>query len=123
MCAATCRVFRPDPRSIDQPVCSHRGRFSARHLPVSTVVVTVEGDVDATNDRFLVTYVERQIAGASHLVLDLKHVDFFGTAGFAALHHVNVICSLHGIQWVLRIAPQLARILAVCDPARALPVN
>ena len=123
MCAATCRVFRPDPGTIDQSECNHRGRFSARHVPMSTVVITVEGDVDATNDRFLVAYVERQIAGASHLVLDLQHVDFFGTAGFAALHNVNVICSRHGIQWALRVAPWVGRLLAICDPYGCLPVD
>jgi anti-anti-sigma factor len=120
---ATSRVFRPDPRTIDHSEQSHRARFSARHLPTSTVVVTVEGDIDATNDRCLATYVERQIAECAQLVLDLEHVDFFGTAGFAALHNVNVTCSRNGIQWVVRVGPQLRRLLAVCDPDRCLPVD
>jgi anti-anti-sigma factor len=90
---------------------------------VSTVLVTVEGEVDATNDRYLASYVERQIAGSSRLVLDLQHVDFFGTSGFAALHNVNVICSRYGIQWVLQAGPQVARLLAVCDPRGCLPLD
>jgi anti-anti-sigma factor len=120
---ATSRLFRPDPRTIDQCEQSHRGRFSASHLPASTVVVTVEGDVDATNDRFLAAYVERQVAGSSRLVLDLAHVDFFGTSGVAALHNVKRICSRHRIQWVLRPGRQVARLLTICDPDGCLPLD
>jgi anti-anti-sigma factor len=119
----TTRLFRPDPRTIDQRETRHRGRFSARHLPASTVVIAVEGDIDAANDRFLVAYIERQICGSAHLVLDLTHVDFFGTAGFAALHHVNVICSQHGISWVVSVGPQLSRLLTICDPDGCLPLD
>jgi anti-anti-sigma factor len=123
MSSATCRIFRPDPGTIDRCEDHHRGHFSARHLPPSTVVVTVEGEIDATNGRFLAAYAERQIAGSARLVLDLTHVDFFGTAGFAALHNVNVICSRYGIGWVLRAGPQTCRLLAVCDPDGGLPVE
>jgi anti-anti-sigma factor len=119
---ATSRLFRPDPGTLDQCEHSHRGRFSAHHVPSSTVIVTVEGEVDATNARVLATYVERQIAGSAQLVLDLEHVDFFGTAGFAALHNVNVICSRHGIRWVLRVGPQVRHLLTVCDPDGCLPL-
>ena len=70
----TCRVFRTDPRSIDLREEHDRASFSAFHLPPSTVVVTVEGEVDATNSGALARYVERQVAGSSHLVIDLRLV-------------------------------------------------
>lgn len=92
----TCRVFRPDPRSFDRCERHHRGNFSASHLHGSTVVVSVEGEIDATNNRALANYVEGRVAGAKRLLLDLRLVDFFGTAGFAALHSVNVVCSASG---------------------------
>jgi anti-anti-sigma factor len=119
----TRRVLRPDPRSLDRREEHHRGIFSACHLADMTVLVTVRGEVDATNSRILAGYVERQIAGSTNLVLDLTVIDFFGTAGFAALHNVNVICARYGVSWVLMVGPQLRRFLRICDPDSLLPVE
>ncbi|MGZ8815011.1 MAG: STAS domain-containing protein, partial [Mycobacterium sp.] len=47
------------------------------------------GEIDASNSRELAGYVQRHIAGAEHVVLDLRLVDFLATAGFAALHNIN----------------------------------
>ena len=88
-----------------------------------TVLVTVRGEVDATNSRILASYVERQIAGSTRLVLDLTVIEFFGTAGFAALHNINVICAGNGISWVLKVGPQLRRFLRICDPDNLLPLE
>lgn len=120
---STCRVLRPDPRSLDRREEHHRAIFSARHLSDTTVLVTVRGEVDATNSRELAGYVERQIAGSARLVLDLRHIDFFGTAGFAALHNVNVVCARYDVEWVLVVEPQLRRFLKVCDPDNQLPLE
>jgi anti-anti-sigma factor len=88
-----------------------------------TVLVTVSGEVDATNSRELAGYVERHVAGSPRLMLDLTDVDFFGTAGFAALHNVNLTCARHDVAWVLVAGSQLRRFLAICDPAERLPVK
>ncbi|KUH87870.1 MULTISPECIES: STAS domain-containing protein [unclassified Mycobacterium] len=119
----TCRVFRPDPRSFDRCEHHHRASFSASHRKGSTVLVTVDGELDATNSRALAGYVEGQIAGTRRLVIDLRLVDFFGTAGFAALHYINVICSRSGIDWEVRCGRQVRRLLAICDPAGELPLD
>jgi anti-anti-sigma regulatory factor len=63
------------------------------------------------------------MAGSTHLVLDLTVIDFFGTAGFAALHSLNVMCARYGITWVLMLGPQLRRFLRICDPENLLPVQ
>jgi anti-anti-sigma factor len=120
---STCRVFRPDPGSLDQHATHHRASFSARHLSDSTAVVTVEGEVDATNGRTLAGYIESQLVGSSRLVLDLRLVEFFGTAGFAALHNVNVICSQYGATWVVQAGRQVHRLLLICDPDGTLPIE
>lgn len=119
----TCRVLRPDPDSLDRREQHHRATFCARHLPDMTVLVAVRGEVDATNSRILAAYVERQIAGATRLVLDLTVIEFFGTAGFAALHNVNVICARYGVSWALYVGPQVRRFLWVCDPDGLLPIR
>ncbi|MGV0850641.1 STAS domain-containing protein [Mycolicibacterium phlei] len=119
----TCRVFRPDPRTLDQREQHHRGCFTATHHENWTVVVTVEGEVDAANGRALATYVEGQIAGTRRLIIDLRVTDFFGTTGFAALHYINVVCSRSGIDWTIRCGRQVRRLLAICDPACELPLE
>ena len=86
-------------------------------------MVTIEGEIDATNDRALARYVERHVVGCTHLVLDLRLVEFFGTAGFAALHNVNVICTDHSATWVLQAGARVRRVLAICDPAGVLPLE
>jgi anti-anti-sigma factor len=117
----TCRVLRPDPGSLDRREQHHRAIFTACHLSDTTVLVTVRGEVDATNSRVLAGYIERQVAGSSRLVLDLTVIDFIGTAGFAALHHVNVICARYGISWELVVGRQSRRFLKICDPDGLLP--
>ncbi len=87
------------------------------------MLVAVRGEVDATNSRALAGYAERQLAASTRLVLDLTHVDFFGTAGFAALHNVNVICARYGAEWLLVVEPQLRRFLTICDPDGLLPLE
>jgi anti-anti-sigma factor len=119
----TCRVLRPDPRTLDRREEHSRGIFSARHLSDATVLITVGGEVDATNSRSLAGYIERQIAGSTRLVLDLKEIEFFGTAGFAALHNINVTCARYGVSWVLIVGPQLRRFLRIYDPDNLLPLE
>jgi anti-anti-sigma factor len=119
----TCRIYRPDPRSLDLQEEHNGARFSAGQQPPSTLLITVDGDVDASNSRNLARFVERHIAGSTRLVLDLRLVDFFGTAGFAALHNVNVICSQNSRSWVLRAGRQIHRLLSICDPDGTLPLE
>jgi|SRR5690242_12430151 len=119
----TCRVVRPDPGSIDRREVHHRAVFTACHLSDTTVLVAVRGEVDATNSRELAGYVERQIANTTRLVLDLTHVDFFGTAGFAALHNINVISARYDVEWVLVVEPLLRRMVSICDPDELLPLE
>jgi anti-anti-sigma factor len=119
----TCRLFRAEPQSLDRREEHHRAIFSACHLADSTVLVTVRGEVDATNSRALAAYVERQVVGSTRLVLDLSVIGFFGAAGFAALHNVNVICARYGVSWALVAGPQLRRFLRICDPDNLLPVQ
>jgi anti-anti-sigma factor len=123
MTISTSRVFRPDPESIGKREEHHRGVFSAHRDAPSTVTVVVEGEIDASNSRELAGYVQRHIAGSTHVILDFRLVDFLGTAGFAALHNINVICCGSDATWVLQAGRQVRRLLAICDPDGALPLE
>ena len=46
---STQRVFRPDPRSFELREEHHRATFSACELPPSTMLITIHGEIDATN--------------------------------------------------------------------------
>jgi anti-anti-sigma factor len=119
----TSRVLRPDPRTLDRSEEHHRGIFSACHLSDSTVLVTVRGEVDATNSRALAGYIERRLGRSTRLVVDLTVIEFFGTTGFAALHNLNVICARYGVSWALLVGPQLRRFLRIYDPDNLLPIE
>jgi anti-anti-sigma factor len=116
-------VFRPDPESIGKRERHHRAEFTAHRDTPSSVTVIVEGEIDASNSRDLAGYVQRHIAGSRHVVVDLRLVDFLGTAGFAALHNINVICSGSDATWVLQAGRQVRRLLAICDPDGVLPLE
>ncbi len=119
---STQRVYRPDPRSFDLREEHHRATFSACQLPPSKVLVTIHGEIDATNSSALAHYVERRIAGSRRLVLDLQTVEFFAASGFAALSNINIMCARTGVRWSLLAGPHVWPMLRICDPARELPV-
>lgn len=120
---ATQRVFRPDPTSFDLREEHHRATFSASQLSPSTVLVTIHGEVDATNSTALANYIEKRLGASRKLVLDLQTVEFFAAAGFAALSNINVVCARRGVRWSLLAGAHVRRLLKICDPMRELPVG
>jgi anti-anti-sigma factor len=120
--SSTQRVFRPDPTSFELREEHHRATFSACELPPSTVLVTIHGEVDATSSMALARYIEKRLGGSRKLILDLQTVEFFAASGFAALTHINVLCTRAGVRWSLLAGPHVRRLLRVCDPQRELPV-
>lgn len=120
---STQRVFRPDPRSFDLREEHHRATFSAHQLPTSKVLVTIHGDIDASNSRALADYVERRVTGSCGLVLDLQTVQFFAASGFATLFKIDVMCARAGVPWSLLVGSHVQRLLWICDPVGELPVK
>lgn len=101
---------------------SHTASFATRWLQPSVAVITAHGDLDASNAQDFVDYTLRHAARAQRLALDLSGVDFFGTAGFSALHTLNVRCAGAGVEWVLVPSNAVSRLLRICDPDSALPI-
>jgi anti-anti-sigma factor len=101
---------------------SHSATFTTRWLNPSVAVVTVRGELDASNAQELVDYALRHTDRTERLALDLSEVEFFGTAGFSALHTLNVRCAGAGVEWVLVPSPAVSRLLRICDPDSALPM-
>jgi len=99
---------------------THTARFGARRWPSGTVI-TVEGELDAANADQLAAYLERSVRPSERVILDLRGLKFIGTAGFSALHRINVVCSSAGARWTMAPSPAVSRLLRLCDPDGTLP--
>src|ERR1700761_4044404 len=100
---------------------NHSARFTAE-WDSSRVVITVHGELDASNASQLADYVEEGMAHCTPLMLDLSSLEFFGTAGFSALHLINVQCAGANLRWAVVPNRPVSRLLRICDPARTLPL-
>lgn len=114
---------RPDfPESLIERTDCHGAHFATRWLHPTMAVITAHGDLDAANAQEFVDYALRHAPETEGLVLDLSGVEFFGTAGFSALHSVNVRCAGEKIQWAMVPSSAVTRLLQICDPDSALPI-
>jgi anti-anti-sigma factor len=98
-----------------------RARYSARLYFPALLIVTVEGEIDASNSRDLGRYVERQLRPTTQLLMDLRAVEFFGAQGFSTLHFIAVCCSRRDVDWVLVGGRDVGRLLGILDPDHVLP--
>ena len=114
----TQRVFRPDPRAFALREEHRWATFSTAQHPPDTVVVTIHGEIDASNSAALARYVERRLGAAEKLVLDLQTVQFFAASGFAALTHLNVVCERAGVRWSILPGPHVDRLRSAPGTAR-----
>jgi anti-anti-sigma factor len=101
---------------------SRTAQFSARTEPSGTVI-TVDGELDAANADQLAAYVQRSVSRSRRVILDLRGLEFIGTAGFSALHRINVVCSAAQTSWAMATSAAVSRLLRVCDPDGTLPVT
>ena len=104
-----------------EPWENHTARFTAEWGP-SYVVITAHGELDASNANQLADYVQRCAAHTKSVILNLSDVEFFGTAGFSALHTINVRCAGAEVRWAVVPSKAVSRLLRICDPDSALPL-
>lgn len=88
----------------------------------SGLVLTVRGEVDAANADHLADYVGRCAAHCEWLVLDVSGLDFMGSSGFNALRRIQTAVA-GALRWALVTGPAVSRLLRICDPDAALPVQ
>jgi anti-anti-sigma factor len=110
------------PEPLTEPTDCHTAHFATRWLQPETAVITAHGEIDAANAQEFVDYALRHAPHTDRLVLDLTGVEFFGTAGFSALHSVNVRCAAEKIEWAMAPSSAVTRLLRICDPDSALPI-
>ena len=105
-----------------EPTDCHTAHFETRSPQSDTSVAAAYGEIDAANAQEFVDYALRHADVIKHLVIDLSGVDFFGTAGFSALHTLNVRAASEGVEWALVPSTSVTRLLRLCDPDAALPI-
>ncbi len=108
MSAFASPFVRSRPESA---VTCHAAHFATRWLHPSMVIVTAHGELDAANAQEFATYALRHADAVKRLVLDLTGVEFFGTAGFSALHTLNVRCAGDGVDWAMVPSRAVSRLL------------
>jgi anti-anti-sigma factor len=108
--------------SADEVHRSGRAVFTARVLTDARMLISVKGDVDATNRQALGRFVQRHTRVSKQLILDLSGVNFFGSQGFTALYYVSVQCARRDVDWMIVGSRTVLRILRICDPDGELPV-
>ena len=89
----------------------------------SGAVIEVRGELDASNAGEFADFVARCAARCQWLVVDLDDLEFIGTAGFTALQSINARCVNTRVYWAVVPGAAVSRLLPVCDPGNALPVN
>ncbi|MBP2453718.1 STAS domain-containing protein [Mycolicibacterium lutetiense] len=100
-----------------------RAQFCAQWLSPATAVISVHGELDASNAAELTECGTQHSRPSGQLVLDLSAVEFFGTGCFACLHSLNVHCAGENMDWVMIPSTAVSRVLGICDPACALPTS
>jgi anti-anti-sigma factor len=96
-------------------------RFTTDWGP-SGPVIAVHGELDASNANQLAHYVQRCATHSRSLILNLRGVEFFGTAGFSALHTINAHCAGTHVRWAVAPSRAVFRLLRICDPHGVLPI-
>ena len=87
----------------------------------SVAMVSALGDIDQTNAHTLTEYSLAHLVRCRGLVLDLTRLEFFGAAGFSALHRISVSCAHAGTDWALVPGPAVSLMLRIGDPDGLLP--
>lgn len=116
-------IARPtSPGSPNERIDCRAAQFATKWLQPKMAMVTAHGELDAANAQEFVDYALRHAHHTDRLVLDLSGVGFFGTAGFSALHTVNVRCAGEKISWAVVPSSAVTRLLRICDPDSTLPI-
>jgi anti-anti-sigma factor len=111
----------PEQLTPEQLTC-HAAIFDTQWPQPSTAVVSARGELDAANGNSFVDYALRKPEQTQWLIIDLTGLSFFGSAGFSALHTLNVQCAGNDIRWALVPSLAVDRLLRICDPDSTLPI-
>jgi anti-anti-sigma factor len=91
------------------------------HTLNGTTVVSVTGELDASNIHHLTGFARQCLTRGSSLILDLSQLDFLGAQGIQSLFAIADECEQSGIGWALVPSHPVSRLLRICDEQARLP--
>ncbi|MGB2922481.1 MAG: STAS domain-containing protein [Mycobacterium sp.] len=115
------QIIDQHPTPAERVDC-HTAQFEISWPQPLTAVVAAHGELDAANGAGFVEYAMLHAKDTDRMVIDLSGLTFFATAGFTALHTLNVQCVKEEIQWAMVPSPAVERLLRICDPDATLPI-
>jgi anti-anti-sigma factor len=107
--------------SFSKPGKGQLARLNTHWMTSSVAMVSALGDIDQTNAHTLTEYSLAHLVRCRGLVLDLTRLEFFGAAGFSALHRISVSCAHAGTEWALVPGAAVSLMLRIGDPDGLLP--
>lgn len=113
------RLAQP-PHSPTADRRSRAATFSSRFTDPGVVVVTVTGEIDASNTHQLASWVSIHLHGVHRVVLDCSGVTFFAVDGFSTLQRINVMCARVEAVWILVPSVSVSRVMQLCNPGGSL---
>jgi anti-anti-sigma factor len=84
-------------------------------------VITISGDIDATNAADLGHHVTALVPDSGALIVDMADTDFIGVDGLSALFALNVECVRVDTRWAVIRSHAVHRLLRVADREGLVP--
>jgi anti-anti-sigma factor len=107
--------FRRPSQSWGNGVCLRS------HALNGATVVSVTGELDASNIHHLTDYARPCLTRGTSLILDLSQLDFLGAQGIQSLFAIADECERSGVEWALVPSHPVSRLLRICDKRARLP--
>jgi anti-anti-sigma factor len=95
-----------------------RMRALMRH---QATVVTISGDIDATNEHRVHDFATRYLKVNNAPILDLSGIEFCSAGGISVLIAVDDACRTADVQWTLVASRVVNRVLRLIDCDTTLP--
>jgi anti-anti-sigma factor len=121
-------VLRIPARHADRLTSAHghpadggdgvRMRAHSRH---QGTVVTISGDIDASNSERVHDFATRFVLVDNALILDLSGVEFFAACGVSVLIAVDDACRTAEVPWALVGSRAVSRVLQLTERDTTLP--
>jgi anti-anti-sigma factor len=87
--------------TVSTPGNGPLARSDTQWVKSPVTIICAHGEIDQANAHTLTEYSLAYLARGCAPILDLSGLEFFGAAGFSALHRISVSCAHAGMGWAL----------------------
>lgn len=106
----------PPPDGLGHGLALVRSETSSR-----LTVVSITGELDASNVEQVGRQVRGVITGERQALLDLSGLDFLSVDGLRLLWALGDVCAEAGVHWTVVASHPVRRLLTVADPDGKVP--